>query len=276
MKEDIYHGMKYSQGQLQPVRDSLTVEEALQIIINDKPFTVTMRTPGDDPELIRGLLYSEDVLTAPNFELKPEMSRELSKTAQTTARLNIPSELLRPGHQAERSITSVSSCGVCGKTELYQDEGAACLNLSDEKLHLPRLQEMFRKMREHQDTFARSGGSHAAAAFDLAGNLLTVKEDIGRHNAVDKVIGSLIMEQKLPEAKCLLVSGRISYEIVQKCSKAGMPFLAAVSAPSTLAVQMAQDQGMSLMAFCREGRATIYSHPENVNSGSEIDALQKS
>jgi FdhD protein len=126
--------------------------------------------------------------------------------------------------------------------------------------------KMFHRMNELQRTFRQSGGSHAAAAFTIDGEILSLHEDIGRHNAVDKVVGDLLLKQKLKEAKCLIVSGRISYEIVSKCFVAGIPFLAAVSAPSSLAVDFSKELGITLMAFCREGDLTVYSHPSKLKN----------
>ena len=125
---------------------------------------------------------------------------------------------------------------------------------------------MFRQMNSNQDTFRQSGGSHASAAFTKEGEMLTIREDIGRHNAVDKVIGSLLYSGKLDLARCMTVSGRISYEIVSKCYAAGIPFLAAVSAPSSMAVDMAEKMGITLLAFCRESKLTAYSNTERLMS----------
>ena len=135
--------------------------------------------------------------------------------------------------------------------------------LNDEnKIDINLIHQLFKQMQNKQLDFQQSGGTHAAAAFSLNGNMLCSMEDIGRHNAVDKVIGKLIFENKLKEAKIITVSGRISYEIVIKCFKAGIPFLAAVSAPSSLAVDYAKELGITLFAFCRESRATCYSNPQ--------------
>jgi FdhD protein len=131
-------------------------------------------------------------------------------------------------------------------------------------LEVERVNDMFLKMRQHQNDFIQSGGTHAAGAFDIEGVLLSVQEDIGRHNAVDKVIGDLLINGKLSKAKCLTVSGRISYEIVNKVISAGIPFLASVSAPSSMAVDMAKEAGITLMAFCRNNKFTIYSNPQQI------------
>ena len=133
-----------------------------------------------------------------------------------------------------------------------------------EKLDPEMVGKMFTQMNSAQNTFKQSGGSHAAAAFTIEGKMLAIQEDIGRHNAVDKVIGSLLFQKQLQHAKCIVVSGRISYEIVNKCFLAGVPFLAAVSAPSSLAVDLSEQLGITLMAFCRENKFTAYCHLENI------------
>ena len=158
----------------------------------------------------------------------------------------------------------MSSCGICGKTELddVSTMGTKIDNIA--KLDIDVLHRLFIKMNEHQYNFHKSGGTHAAVAFNLNGDLLCAKEDIGRHNAVDKVVGNLIVEGIMDEASCLTVSGRISYEIVVKCFKANIPYLAAVSAPSSLAVDYAKELGITLFAFCRDGRATCYANAQHI------------
>jgi FdhD protein len=261
MAIDNYQGKKFCGDNSFRVDDNLTIEQALQISINNKPFTITMRTPGDDEDLIRGLLYSEDIY-------KNKSTLEISFTENkekgiTEANLILPENLLGNGYLNSRNILSVSSCGICGKKEL---EDINSSNILQEKntLNVNHLFKMFEAMQKGQPTFHQSGGSHAAAAFTKDSELLTIMEDIGRHNAVDKVIGQLINVNKLDEAKCLIVSGRISYEIVSKAFAAKIPILSAVSAPSTLAVDFAKELGITLLGFCRENKATCYAHPDRI------------
>jgi FdhD protein len=249
--------------------DSLTVEEALQININGKAFTMTMRTPGDDPYLVRGLLHTEGILKRASYNPEVVLNKEDDETIITSADLTIPPEELGKGYTNSRSLLSVSSCGICGRTELGDVE---CLGKKinyDGNMDVNMINEVFRKMTTFQHSFRLSGGTHAAAAFTIDGELLCAMEDIGRHNAVDKVIGELVLSKRLKQASCLTVSGRISYEIVVKCFKARIPFLAAVSAPSTLAVDYAEELGITLFAFCRENRATCYSHAYRANNSSQ-------
>ena len=242
--------------------DSLTVEEALQININNNPFTVSMRTPGEDMSLVRGMLHSEGVLN--NAEYIPELSikKENKDGIITIVNLNIPKNELGEGYSNSRSLLSVSSCGICGKTELSDLSFIGKIIDENKKIDVNLIHQLFERMNAIQHNFKQSGGTHAAVAFTLDGKLLCAMEDIGRHNAVDKIIGKLIMNNQLNEAKIMIVSGRISYEIVIKCFKAKIPFLAAVSAPSSLAVDYAKELGITLFAFCRDNRATCYSHPQ--------------
>ena len=258
---DNYQGKKFVANQEMLVDDNLTVEQALQISINKKQFTITMRTPGNDKDLIRGLLLSEDIYKAEEA-LKIEFS-ENKKKGLTEANVFIDEKLLGDGYSNSRSMLSVSSCGICGKKEL---EDLSKKNKLASTLQLPiqNLYKMFDVMKKGQPTFHLSGGSHAAAAFDKDGSLLCIMEDIGRHNAVDKVIGHLKNAEMLKQAKCIVVSGRISYEIVTKIFAAKVPVLAAVSAPSTLAVDFAKELGVTLLGFCRGEKATCYAHPYRI------------
>lgn len=255
-----YEGRKFDTHQLNKTVDALTIEEALQINVNGTAFTVSMRTPGDDNYLIRGLLHSEDIINDNTFHPDIILKKENDQGIVTIVDVTIPEDKLGNGYSNSRSLLSVSSCGICGKTELSDLTFIGKILDDKEKIDLNQLGDLFLKMNSKQHDFKESGGTHAAAAFDINGKLLTSLEDIGRHNAVDKVIGSLIDKESLDKAKIMTVSGRISYEIVIKCFKAGIPFLAAVSAPSSLAVDFAKELGITLFAFCRDHRATVYSH----------------
>ena len=257
-----YEGKKFNNKNIDKIVDALTVEEALQININNKPFTVSMRTPGNDIALVRGLLHAEGVIN--NIYFIPEISlkKENEKGIVTIVNVDIPEKELGEGYSNSRSLLSVSSCGICGKTELG-DLAFIGKTIDDkDKIDIGLIHNLFNKMNNFQYDFRESGGTHAAAAFTLKGELLCAMEDIGRHNAVDKIVGKLINDEELSEAKIMTVSGRVSYEIVIKCFKARIPFLAAVSAPSSLAVDYAKELGITLFAFCRDQRATCYSNPQ--------------
>lgn len=255
-----YEGRIFDTHQLNKTVDALTVEEALQIDVNGKPFTVSMRTPGHDNYLVRGLLHSEGIINDSSFHPDIILKKENEQGIVTIVDVTIPENKLGKGYSNSRSLLSVSSCGICGKTELSDLTFLGRVLDDKEKIDLNQLGDLFAKMSSNQHDFKESGGTHAAAAFDINGDLLASLEDIGRHNAVDKVIGNLINDELLNKAKIMTVSGRISYEIVIKCFKAGIPFLAAVSAPSSLAVDFAKELGITLFAFCRDYRATVYSH----------------
>lgn len=257
-----YEGKKFDTNEVHHIMDALTIEEALQININETPFTVSMRTPGEDVSLVRGLLHSEDIIKDTNFHPDIVLKKENEDGIVTIVNLTIPEEQLGEGYTNSRSLLSVSSCGICGKTELGDLTFLGQTIDDTQKIDIGLLNSLFKKMNAFQIDFRQSGGTHAAAAFSIEGDLLCAMEDIGRHNAVDKVIGKLIASQELKEAKVITVSGRISYEIIIKCFKAKIPFLAAVSAPSSLAVDYAKELGITLFAFCRDQRATCYSNPQ--------------
>ncbi len=263
-----YEGRKFEQDDINKIVDALTIEEALQININDKPFTVSMRTPGEDASLVRGLLHSEGIINDTSFVPDVILKKENNKGIVTVVNLSIPEAKLGEGYSNSRSLLSVSSCGVCGKTELSDLSFIGKILDDSEKIDAGLLQQLFERMNTLQSDFKKSGGTHAAAAFTIKGELLCAMEDIGRHNAVDKITGKLIMQKRLNEAKIITVSGRISYEIVIKCFKAKIPFLAAVSAPSSLAVDYAKELGITLFAFCRDDRATCYSHPQRTKTNT--------
>ena len=186
--------------------------------------------------------------------------------AQTIVNVVIPQQKLGLAYSNSRSLLSVSSCGICGKTSLEEIKNRDNKLDDENKIDINLIHQLFKQMQTQQHDFQQSGGTHAAAAFCINGKMLCSMEDIGRHNAVDKVIGKLIFENQLKEAKIITVSGRISYEIVIKCFKAGIPFLAAVSAPSSLAVDYAKELGITLFAFCRGSRATCYSNPHRTKA----------
>lgn len=271
-----YEGLKYRNNQLRKVYDDLTVEEGLRIFINGKPLTVTMRTPGDDIELVHGLLYSEDIYSDTSSPLETILEEENKQGIVTGINVKVDSNKLGHGYKNSRSFLSVASCGICGKQDLdFPDQ---TVSVTDASINPELILQMFGAMNSKQKAFKQSGGCHAAAAFNEDGKLLSIKEDIGRHNAVDKVVGDLILKKELDQAKAITVSGRISYEIIIKTFRAKIPVLAAVSAPSTLAVDFAKELGVTLLAFCREDKLTCYSHPHrlvpsiiNYQSSTETD-----
>lgn len=254
MAKKTYTAKKYTYADADMVRDHLVEEAALHIAINHEPFTITMRTPGQDEALAHGLLLSENIIdSTESFPIQIVTE----KNGQTKINVSLPDYRHETGLKSKRNLLSVSSCGICGKTDLEEVEGHVH---NGHRLSLDELMDMFAQMNKKQNLFIQSGGSHGAAIFDANGEMMSLMEDIGRHNAVDKSIGQLILEEQLNDAYCLTVSGRVSYEIIIKAFRAKIPVLAAVSAPSSLAVDYARKLGVTLLGFCRENKATCYSH----------------
>jgi len=235
------------------VRDVVAVEEPLEIRIDGAPLAVTMRTPGEDEELALGFLYGEGLIDGPR---RAGPSKDLAANI-----VEVEGPLLRdPG---ARRFYTTSSCGVCGKGAM-EEVAVHCAPLPDGPT-LPRdlLADLPERLR--QPTFERTGGLHATGLFDAEGRLLVVREDVGRHNAMDKVIGRALLDGLLPlHDNLLCVSGRQSFELVQKAAVAGAPFLVGVGAPSSLAVALARDRGMTLSGFARRGRVNVYTGAERV------------
>ena len=257
-----YQGFKITNLIQHKIEDELVVEAALQININSEAYTVVMRTPDDDIELIRGLLFAEDIYKdTTNF--KATIEKEENEIP-SIINISISKENLGKGYLNKRTLLSVSSCGICGKKELKDIEITGNKLSAETKLTAAIIHEMFIKMHSFQETFKKSGGSHAAAIFNKKNELLTIKEDIGRHNAVDKTVGDLLLKNNLKSANYLLVSGRVSYEIVSKAFIAKIPIIVAVSGCSSLAVDFAKEFGICLIGFTRKNKMTIYANPSYI------------
>jgi FdhD protein len=233
------------------VRDVVAVEEPLEIRIGGRPVAVTMRTPGHDEELAIGFGLSEG--------LRPTGARVPDDLAANTV------ELDAPGFDTDRlarSFYTSSSCGVCGKGALEAVAVEAPAVESGLTVAAALVATLPDRLRAAQPAFEATGGLHATGLFDPEGTLLCLREDVGRHNAMDKVVGWAFGEQRLPLHDAILcVSGRLSFELVQKASIAGCPILVAVGAPSSLAVELARDRGVTLCGFVRGGRLNVYAEP---------------
>jgi len=233
--------------------DVVAVEEPLEIRVDGRPLTVTMRTPGHDEELALGFLYGEGLIETP---------REAGPTEDLAANIvEVAGPLARdPG---ERRFYTTSSCGVCGKGALEQV--AVHSAALPEGPTVPRALLAALPDRLVQPAFERTGGAHATGLFSADGELLLAREDVGRHNAMDKVIGRALLDGLVPLGERILcVSGRLSFELVQKAAVAGAPILVGVGAPSSLAISLADDRGMTLCGFARRGRTNVYTRPERV------------
>ncbi|PPH95468.1 formate dehydrogenase accessory sulfurtransferase FdhD [Rathayibacter sp. AY1B7] len=245
--------------------DVLAVEEPLEIRVGGRRFSVTMRTPGDDFDLVAGFLVSEGVLTEPEQLAAMRYCASGSGPGENT--YNVVDASVRGGREAvllerERSVYTTSSCGVCGLASLEAVATDSAWSVAEDDLRVERelLVSLPDRLREAQAVFERTGGVHAAGLFDADGSLLVLREDVGRHNAVDKVVGWGLREGRLPLRGTLLqVSGRASFELVQKAVMAGIPLLAAVGAPSSLAVDLARDSGLTLIGFSRGSGFNLYA-----------------
>jgi len=259
---------QWQEGEVTRVQDYLAVEEPLEIRLGDMPMSVTMRTPGNDRELAAGFLLTEGIISDRN-ELKG--LEPVTSGASNTIRADLTTgDSISAAMQ--RNFLAASSCGICGKATIdsIRVRGIKAPNC-EFKISPKILCDLPERLRKRQAVFGRTGGLHAAAAFDSSGELLVIREDIGRHNAVDKVIGWALLNNRLPlRDVALMVSGRGGFEIVQKALVAGIPVLASVSAPSSLAVQLAREFSMTLVGFLRGQRFVIYSGPERINGEGTV------
>lgn len=240
-----------------PAQDLLAVEEPLQIRVNGRDLSITMRTPGHDGELAAGFLFTEGILKTRADVLAIECNENgVALTLADGADAGVP-----------RNFYTTSSCGVCGKASIDSLHAAGCAMLPHVRIGREAIHGLPESLRATQSVFEHTGGLHGAALFDTSGNLQMVREDVGRHNAVDKLIGAAFLEDRLPlHNHILMLSGRASFELVQKAVMAGIPIVAAVGAPSSLAVQTAQRFGMTLLGFVRDGRFNIYSGLSRFNT----------
>ena len=253
--------------------DRVAVEAPLEYLLHHPAlglepvsFGTTMRTPGDDESLAAGLLYGEGIVNHPD---------DIEVIESSTRRPNVVNVRLRPEVQMEmqtatRRFSAGSSCGVCGTTGLDAAIArAAAIRIADTgPIDLSLLLGLPARMRQAQSKFGDTGGIHASALFDFSGNLLTLAEDVGRHNAFDKLVGECLMSGRLPlQQHIVLLSGRASFELVQKALRAGVSILAAICAPSSLAVNLAVASGMTLVGFLREKHFNVYSSPQRINAG---------
>ncbi|MFF0447874.1 formate dehydrogenase accessory sulfurtransferase FdhD [Streptomyces sp. NPDC004609] len=257
--------------------DTLVAEEPLEIRLNGRPLAITMRTPGDDFALATGFLVSEGVIaTADDVRT---IAYCAGATAEGVNTYNVVNVSLAPGvplpdFSLERNVYTTSSCGLCGKASLDAVRTTARFPIADTppvRLEPALLATLPDRLREAQRVFDRTGGLHAAALFSEEGRMLDVREDVGRHNAVDKLIGRAVRDGGLPLSRAvLLVSGRASFELAQKAVMAGIPVLAAVSAPSSLAVDLAAETGLTLIGFLRGPNMNVYAGEHRLALGTEV------
>ena len=247
-------------GKLEYLPDDLTIEEPLEIRVGRRVLATTMRTPGHDEELAAGFLVSEAVVR------RREEIAKISTDRENTVVVDLAAGLKLKLNSVQRFGTISSSCGLCGKTSIEAiRQNFPAIRSTTFRIGIETLLSLPDRLRKQQGDFTRTGGIHAAGIFDANGGLKIVREDIGRHNAVDKAIGRAFLDKLLPlDRHVLLVSGRASFEIMQKALAAGIPIVAAVSAPSTLAVDFAREGNQTLIGFLRPPSFNIYSHVERV------------
>ena len=255
-------------GSIESTDDLLVAEEPLEIRLGHGPIddrkeiqlSVTMRTPGNDEELALGFLFTEGIISDPSDLISIKHCVDVKEEEKgNVIRAELDPQIAIDPQKWQRSFYTTSSCGVCGKSSLdavlVQCRPIGSIGDPDPKV----IASLPEKMRGAQTVFKHTGGIHAAALFDREGKLLLLREDIGRHNAVDKLIGSMLIHAIDPAQKFMLVSGRAGFELVQKCAVAGIPLMAAVGAPSSLAVDLARSTGLKLIGFLRGDRFNIYS-----------------
>ncbi|MBD0256150.1 MAG: formate dehydrogenase accessory sulfurtransferase FdhD [Cytophagales bacterium] len=267
------HVQKVRNHQLLEADDALAVEEPLEIGLQygskdrlvTKAVSVTMRTPGHDQELALGFLWTEGIISRAGQVARTSVLAGENKVVVTLNEHEVPA--LQP---AERNFYTTSSCGVCGKASIGAIRTVSPYPGTPDQIAVAAgvFYGLEDELRKQQRLFASTGGLHASALFDLAGKLIMLREDVGRHNALDKVIGAALLEDALPlDRTILLLSGRASFELVQKATMAGIKLVAAVGAPSSLAVQLAQEAGMTLIGFLRHQGFNIYAGAHRVKAG---------
>jgi FdhD protein len=261
-----HRAAKWRDGSTSQVEEHLAVEEPLEIRLAGRRFTLTMRTPGHDEELAAGFLFAEGFINNASElgEIRRVRGRKgIPELNAIDVVLNTPAEGLRT--RLRRNFVMSSSCGVCGKTSIDSIRRRVSPPSDSARVTSAVVLALAARIRESQRVFQATGGLHAAAIFDLDGAMVAIREDVGRHNAVDKVVGYALAHSMIPLAHhVMMVSGRLSFEIVQKAAAAGIPILAAVSAPSSLAVELAEEIGTTIVGFLRDGSFNIYTRPDRI------------
>jgi len=271
---DVTHVVEWRDGEVRRVQDYLVAEEPLEIRVGARALSVTMRTPGHDLELAAGFLFSEGLVQSADQIRSLDFEKSRSREASgNVVRVELAENSFDP-EQLQRNFYMTSSCGICGKASIEAVRARGLRRLNSELVMDPNiLCTLPEQLKSAQKIFGHTGGLHAAGLFSRAGELIVLREDVGRHNAVDKIVGWALLEKRLPlEDYALMVSGRGGFEIIQKAAMAGIPLLASVSAPSGLAVRLARETGMTLVGFLRGRRFLIYSAEQRVGVSSSAVA----
>jgi FdhD protein len=252
--------------------DTLAAEEPMELRVGGTPLSVTMRTPGHDVELAHGFLLTEGVITGLDDVVSARYCDSVDDSGRNTYNVldvALAASVAPPSASVERNFYTTSSCGVCGKASLDAVRTKTAFPVLDGDLRISAatISALPDRLRAAQKVFDSTGGLHAAGLFTAEGELLVAREDVGRHNAVDKVLGWALLQGRIPARGCVLqVSGRASFELVQKAAMAGVPILSAVSAPSSLAVELAEDAGITLAGFVRGGSMNVYTRDDRIQA----------
>jgi FdhD protein len=256
--------VRLESGRAEPVRDVLAVEEPCEIRIGDDPIAVTMRTPGHDAELAAGFLFTEGLVGAGDIAAISHCADDAALHPENVVEVRLAPGR-RPRRDLQRHFFASSSCGICGKASIEAIHVDAPPAAAGPQVPAALLARMMEQLEARQSVFAATGGLHAAALFSAAGEPLVVREDVGRHNAVDKAIGFALLQEAMPlDRHVLLVSGRTSFEILQKALVARIPLVAGVSAASSLAAEFAARSNMTLVGFLRPGKMNVYAGAERI------------
>jgi FdhD protein len=267
---------EWSKGQIRQCEDSVVGEEPLEIRLHGNPLTVTMRTPGDDLELAAGLLFTEGIIRARHDLVSIRPSDGIGH-GENVVLASLADHVQFDWEHARRNFAATSGCGLCGKTTIDSIRARRAIPPNPDFRVSPEvLCRLPATLRSAQSIFEHTGGLHAAAAFDGQGELLALREDVGRHNAVDKIVGWALLEDRLPMSEnILMVSGRGGFEIIQKAIVAGFPVLASISAASSLAVQMAREFGLTLVGFLRGERFLTYAGEQRLIPSRELAVVDR-
>lgn len=255
--------LRYVNGELQEQNDILAIEEPLEIKMKyfskgtpiEKNISVTMRTPGNDKELACGFLFTEGIIN--DFK----QIKKVTQLSENSTLVELQDEIIPTEKKLERNFYTTSSCGVCGKASIDAITTVSTFKIENRFIH-PQpsvILSLSEKLSKQQEIFKSTGGLHASALFDLSGKFIELREDVGRHNALDKLIGSMMIKNGIPLSNSiLLLSGRASFELIQKASMAGIPIVVAIGAPSSLALELAKETGITLIGFLRGNKYNLY------------------
>ena len=256
--------VKYRKTESLHVEELVAVEEPLEIFVNDESFYMTMRLPGEEIPLSLGLCFTEGIIQSMDDVAGASYCNDLSAN-KINIYLSEKKKNEAPISQRQKRFTTYSSCGICG-SDMVQELGRAFVKIQEKtKIRLSMLSDLQEIIVQKQSAYEATGGTHAAGIFDPKGSLLSFSEDVGRHNALDKAIGKLLFEKKINQAAIVVLSSRLSYEMVMKSSRLGAEILAGFSAPTSLGIELASKMGITLIGLMRGDKGSIYAHPERID-----------